>query len=173
MSTPSPPGRARGSQHPVVGQSGKLPPGTAARLPTVTLPKAPPAFPSLWEQPQLFHFPEGPWHCQPRASFLAVLEPAAESRIREAPPAPRVSWNEAKLAAAVTRRPVGKSLLKVSQTSLSAPQQLSGLGPAFRKRPIEHVPQPVPLCPSPGLGQLSSPRGGSWIGKMLSDPVTV
>lgn len=63
-----------------------------------------------------------------------MLQPAAESRIREAPPAPRLSWNGAKLAAAVTR-PRANPCRRFHKP-LCAPEQLSGLGPAFRKQSI-------------------------------------
>lgn len=60
MGTPSPPGRAGGLQHPMVGHSGKLPPGMAARLPTVTLPKSPQPSHLCGNSPSFFTSQKGP-----------------------------------------------------------------------------------------------------------------
>lgn len=97
---------------------------------------APPAGPrSPPSQPLPRLFPEGPrvpfGGLFPPARAAALLQPVAESRVREAPPAPWVSWNKPNLAAAVTQRPAGKSLPKVSQTSRFLRRSQADLAPCF------------------------------------------
>lgn len=162
----------------MVGQSGEAALPGAAGLPAAALPNSPgwtPAFPSLQEWPLLHRFPEGPRAPAPQfgglfppAQATAVLQPAAESRVREAPPALRVSWNKPNLAAAVTRRPAGKSLPKVSQTSRLLQKSRADLAPHFvssQSSMSRAASSPLPH----GWGRLSSPPAeASWTGKAFS-----
>jgi len=126
--TPKPPPAEPGGRSTLRrGRAGQLPSvegGQAACSSPAQHPPPDPRPPSLQERPRLRRFPEGPrapaplfGGLFPPAQAASVLQPAAEPRVREALPAPRVSWNKPNLSAVVTRQPAGKSLPKVSQTS--------------------------------------------------------